>query len=193
MQYSAKCAAFCAHQRANKVQIMRTTWLNQTFRSVIALDAIDHRILALLQTDGRISNQALADQVALSPSACLRRVRLLEEAGVIAGYRATLDAQVLGLDVEAMVQVSMRQEVEGWHESFMAAVQRWPQVVGAWIVTGECNYVLRVRAKSLQDYSQFAIEHLHKERGVKEIRSHIVMQCIKHGETSVPLALLAPP
>lgn len=160
------------------------------FFSVITLDAIDHKILALLQTDGRISNQALAEQVALSPSACLRRVRQLEEAGAIAGYRAQLDARALGLDVEAMVQVSMRQEVEGWHESFLAAVQRWPQVVGAWIVTGECNYILRIRARNLQEYSQFAIEHLHKERGVKEIRSNIVMQCIKHGETSVPLALL---
>ena len=158
---------------------------------MIALDAIDHKILALLQEDGRISNQALAEQVALSPSACLRRVRQLEEAGAIAGYRAELDARALGLDVDALVQVTMRQEVEGWHESFLAAVQTWPQVVGAWIVTGECNYMLRVRARTLQDYAQFAIEHLHKERGVKEIRSNIVMQCIKRGETSVPLALVA--
>lgn len=158
---------------------------------MIELDNIDHKILALLQEDGRISNQAMADRVALSPSACLRRVRMLEEAGAIAGYRAQLDAPALGLDVDAFVQVSMRQEVEGWHDSFLAAVQTWPQVVGAWIVTGECNYILRVRAPSLQAYSQFAIEHLHKERGVKEIRSNIVMQCIKPGETSVPLALLA--
>ncbi|MDT8990376.1 Lrp/AsnC family transcriptional regulator [Curvibacter sp. APW13] len=156
----------------------------------MALDSIDHKILALLQEDGRISNQALADQVALSPSACLRRVRQLEEAGVIARYRAELDPRALGLDVDAFVQVTMRQEVEGWHESFLAAVQRWPQVVGAWIVTGECNYILRIRAKSLKEYSQFAIEHLHKERGVKEIRSNIVMQGIKSGETVVPSALL---
>lgn len=156
---------------------------------MIALDTIDHKILALLQDDGRISNQALADKVALSPSACLRRVRLLEEAGAIAGYRAQLDARALGLDVEAFVQVTMRQEVENWHESFMAAVQSWPQVVGAWIVTGECNYILRIRARNLQEYSQFAIEHLHKERGVKEIRSNIVMQGIKAGDTTVPLAL----
>jgi Lrp/AsnC family leucine-responsive transcriptional regulator len=156
---------------------------------VIALDAIDHKILALLQEDGRISNQALADKVALSASACLRRVRMLEECGAIAGYRAQLDARALGLDVEAFVQVTMRQEVEGWHESFMAAVQRWPQVVGAWIVTGECNYILRIRAKNLQEYSQFAIAHLHKERGVKEIRSNIVMQGLKAGDTAVPLSL----
>ena len=158
--------------------------------TVIALDSIDHKILALLQADGRMSNQALADQVALSPSACLRRVRALEEAGIIAGYCAHLDARVLGLDVDAFVQVSMRQEVEGWHDSFLAAVQRWPQVVGAWIVTGECNYILRIRARNLQEYSQFAIEHLHKERGVKEIRSNIVMQGLKVDETTLPTALL---
>lgn len=157
---------------------------------MIHLDTINHKILALLQEDGRISNQALADKVALSPSACLRRVRQLEESGAIAGYRAQLGAHALGLDVEAMVQVTMRQEVEGWHESFMAAVQRWPQVAGAWIVTGECNYILRIRAKNLQEYAQFAIEHLHKERGVKEIRSNIVMQCIKAGESSIPLELV---
>ena len=160
---------------------------------VITLDAIDHRILALLQEDGRISNQALAERVALSPSACLRRVRALEEAGAIAGYRAALDARTLGLDVDAFVQVTMRQEVEGWHDSFLAAVQGWPQVVGAWIVTGECNYLLRVRARNLQAYSEFAITHLHKERGVKEIRSNIVMQALKTGETSVPLALVERP
>ncbi len=158
---------------------------------MLQLDSLDHKILALLQQDGRISNQALADQVGLSPSACLRRVRTLEEAGVIAGYRAQLDARVLGLDVDAFVQVTMRQEVEGWHESFMAAVQSWPQVVGAWIVTGECNYILRIRARNLQEYSQFAIAHLHKERGVKEIRSNIVMQGIKAGDAAVPLALVA--
>jgi len=155
---------------------------------VITLDSIDHNILDLLQQDGRISNQALAEQVGLSPSACLRRVRLLEECGAIAGYRAELDARTLGLDVEAFVQVHMRQDVEGWHESFMAALQTWPQVVGAWIVTGECNYLLRVRARNLQAYSQFAIEHLHKERGVKEIRSNIVMQSLKNQDTAVPLA-----
>lgn len=157
---------------------------------MLQLDTLDHKILALLQADGRISNQALADQVGLSPSACLRRVRMLEEVGVIAGYHAQLDARVLGLDVDAFVQVTMRQEVEGWHESFMAAVQRWPQVVGAWIVTGECNYLLRIRARNLQEYSQFAIEYLHKERGVKEIRSNIVMQALKTADTTVPLALV---
>lgn len=157
---------------------------------MIALDVIDHKILAHLQEDGRISNQALADKVALSPSACLRRVRALEDVGAIASYRAMLDAGALGLEVEAFVQVSMRQEVDGWHESFMAALQGWPQVVGAWIVTGECNYLLRVRARNLQEYSQFAIAHLHKERGVKEIRSNVVMQCVKAGETTVPLVLL---
>lgn len=156
---------------------------------MLALDTIDLKILTLLQQDGRISNQLLADKVALSPSACLRRMRMLEDSGAIAGYRAVLGAQALGLDLEAIVQVSMRQEVEGWHESFIEALKGWPEVTSAYIVTGECNYILRVRASSLHAYSEFAIHHLHKARGVKEIRSNIVMQCVKEGDGTLPLEL----
>lgn len=157
-----------------------------------SLDAIDLKILTLLQQDGRISNQSLAEQVALSPSACLRRVRLLEESGAVAGYRAVLGAQALGLELEAIVQVSMRQELENWHESFIDALKDWPEVTSAYIVTGECNYILRVRARSLQAYSDFAIHHLHKARGVKEIRSHIIMQKLREEDGGIPLELLSP-
>ncbi|NLR74431.1 MULTISPECIES: Lrp/AsnC family transcriptional regulator [Leeia] len=156
----------------------------------LSLDALDLRILSLLQQDGRISNQTLAERVALSPSACLRRVRLLEEAGAIAGYQAILDARRLGLELEAIVQVSMRQDMEGWHESFLDAVQQWPEVVAAYIVTGDSNYILRVRARNLQEYSEFAINRLYKTRGVMDIRSNIVMQRIKDSEGRLPMDLL---
>ncbi len=154
------------------------------------LDVIDLRILTHLQEDGRISNQALADKVALSPSACLRRVRMLEDNGAIAGYRAVLSAEHLGLELEAFVQVSMRQDVEGWHESFLAAVQAWPEVVAAYIVTGEGNYILWVRARNLKDYSEFVINQLYKTRGVMDIRSNIVMQRIKDDEGRLPAGLV---
>lgn len=156
----------------------------------LSLDALDLRILGLLQQEGRISNQTLADRVALSPSACLRRVRLLEESGAIAGYQAILDARRLGLELEAIVQVSMRQDMEGWHESFLDAVQQWPEVVAAYIVTGDSNYILRVRARNLQEYSEFAINRLYKTRGVMDIRSNIVMQRIKDSEGRLPMDLL---
>ncbi|CAG9175236.1 Leucine-responsive regulatory protein [Cupriavidus laharis] len=152
------------------------------------LDPIDLRILECLQEHGRISNQDLADRVALSPSACLRRVRLLEESGVIGGYRAWFDAERLGLELEAIVQVSMRHDVEGWHDTFIAAVQAWPEVLSAYIITGDSNYILRVQARNLKHYSDFIVNRLYRTPGVMDIRSNIVLQRIK--TDSSPLAVL---
>ena len=90
----------------------------------MTLDSTDLRILYFLQQDGRISNQELAEKVALSPSACLRRLRLLETEGIISGYRAQLNAERLGIELEAIVHVSLRQDVEGWHETFIGKVQQ---------------------------------------------------------------------
>jgi DNA-binding Lrp family transcriptional regulator len=152
------------------------------------LDTTDLRILTCLQENGRISNQDLADRVALSPSACLRRVRLLEESGVIGGYRAWFDAEQLGLELEAIVQVSMRHDVEGWHDTFIAAVQAWPEVLSAYIITGDSNYILRVQARNLKHYSDFIVNRLYRTQGVMDIRSNIVLQRIK--VDSSPLAIL---
>ncbi len=143
------------------------------------LDPTDLKILQLLQTDGRISNQDLAEKVFLSPSSCLRRVRMLEESGVISHYRAVLDTNVLGLEVDAFVQVTMRRDVEHWHESFSAAFHSWPEVVGSYIITGDANYLLRVRARNLKHYSSFVLERLYKTTGVLDIRSNIVLQTLK--------------
>lgn len=143
------------------------------------LDAIDLKILTLLQKDGRMSNLELAEAIFLSPSSCLRRVRLLEESGAISRYSAVLDAPTLGLEVDAFVQVTMRRDVEHWHENFTAAIQSWPEVVGSYIITGDANYLLRVRARNLKQYSSFVLEKLYKTSGVLDIRSNIVMQTIK--------------
>lgn len=152
------------------------------------LDPIDLRILSCLQENGRISNQDLADRVALSPSACLRRVRLLEESGVIGGYRAWFDAERLGLELEAIVQVSMRPETQGWHDTFNAAVQSWPEVVSAYIITGDSNYILKVQARNLKHYSDFIVNRLYRTPGVMDIRSNIVLQKIKTDGS--PLAVI---
>lgn len=143
------------------------------------LDHVDLKILSLLQEDGRMSNQELAERVFLSPSSCLRRVRLLEENGVIARYSAVLDTATLGLEVDAFVQVTMRRDVERWHENFSAFLKAWPEVVGSYIITGEANYLLRVRARSLKHFSAFILEKLYKTDGVLDIRSNIVLQTIK--------------
>jgi DNA-binding Lrp family transcriptional regulator len=152
----------------------------------MTLDAIDIKLLNLLQTDGRMSNLELAEKVFLSPSSCLRRVRLLEEAGMISRYSAILNPAALGLEVDAFVQVTMRRDVEHWHENFSASLQAWPEVVGSFIITGEANYLLRVRARSLKHFSAFVLEKLYRTSGVLDIRSNIVLQTLKDTQTIGP-------
>lgn len=143
------------------------------------LDTTDLAILHYLQEDCRINNSDLANKIFLSASSCLRRVRALEEAGFIAGYHAVLAPQVIGLEVDAFVQVSMRHDVEKWHENFSQQIQAWPEVVACFIVTGEANYLLRVRARNLKHYSAFIMERLYKVSGVLDIHSSIVLQELK--------------
>ncbi|MDF0500629.1 Lrp/AsnC family transcriptional regulator [Burkholderia cenocepacia] len=154
----------------------------------ITLDATDCRILAVLQDEGRISNLDLAERISLSPSACLRRMRLLEEQGVIEHYRACLSREKLGFELEAFVQVSMRNEENQWHERFAEALREWPEVVGAFVVTGESHYLLRVLAHNLKHYSDFVLNRLYKAPGVMDIRSNIVLQTLKD-EAGAPVRL----
>ncbi|ABX14416.1 MULTISPECIES: Lrp/AsnC family transcriptional regulator [Burkholderia] len=154
----------------------------------ITLDATDCRILAVLQEEGRISNLDLAERISLSPSACLRRMRLLEEQGVIERYRACLSREKLGFELEAFVQVSMRNEENQWHERFAEALREWPEVVGAFVVTGESHYLLRVLAHNLKHYSDFVLNRLYKAPGVMDIRSNIVLQTLKD-EAGAPVGL----
>ncbi|AJK47557.1 MULTISPECIES: Lrp/AsnC family transcriptional regulator [Burkholderia] len=154
----------------------------------ISLDATDCRILAVLQQEGRISNLDLAERISLSPSACLRRMRLLEEQGVIECYRACLSREKLGFELEAFVQVSMRNDQEQWHERFAEALKAWPEVVSAFVVTGETHYLLRVLAHNLKHYSDFVLNQLYKAPGVMDIRSNIVLQTLKD-EAGAPVSL----
>ncbi len=143
------------------------------------LDKTDLAILHYLQEDGRINNSDLADKIFLSASSCLRRVRALEEAGIIANYCAVLDANAVGLEVDSFVQVTMRRDIEQWHENFSKEINQWPEVVGCFIITGEANYLLRVRARNLKHYSAFIMDRLYKSPGVLDIRSNIVLQTLK--------------
>ncbi|WP_296652369.1 Lrp/AsnC family transcriptional regulator [Paraburkholderia sp.] len=157
--------------------------------NAISLDATDCRILAVLQNEGRISNLDLAERISLSPSACLRRLRLLEEQGVVERYRACLNREILGFEMEAFVQVSMRNDQESWHERFVSALRDWPEVVGAYVVTGETHYLLRVLAHNLKHYSDFVLNKLYKALGVMDIRSNIVLTTLKV-ESGVPVDLI---
>ena len=152
------------------------------------IDAIDQRILARLQEDGHLSNQDLAEQVALSPSACLRRVRALEEAGLIRGYRALLDAEKLGFELEAIVHVSLDQSRASWHEEFLAGIALHDEITEASIVTGASNYILTVRTRNLSAFSNFVEDKLSKIPGVRDLCSHIVMRKVKDRQGMLPLA-----
>jgi DNA-binding Lrp family transcriptional regulator len=157
----------------------------------MSIDVTDIRILDVLQENGRISNLELADRVALSQSACLRRVKLLEEQGVIAQYRAYLSAEKLGFELEAFVHISMRNDESNWHERFVAAIVSWPEVVGVYVITGDSHYMLRILTSNLKHYSSFIINNLYKAPGVMDIRSNIVLQTVRE-LPGVPAALLKP-
>lgn len=118
------------------------------------LDRIDRQILSILQTDGRLTNQALSEQVALSPRACLERVRRLEKAGLISGYMAVLDPRKLGGLVTIVVEVSLRDQAAATHARFEARMRACPEVVECFLVSGPCDYVLRLACTSLDHYRE---------------------------------------
>lgn len=151
------------------------------------LDSIDWRILIALQQNGRLSNQDLADKVALSPSACLRRVRTLEEQGLIKGYRAQLDTERLGFELEAIVHVTLDHTRSDWHEAFQQQIAAFEEVAAAYVVTGPTNYVLHIRTRNLAAFSDFVVEKLNKVSGMRDMCSYIVMKKIKEPSGVVPL------
>jgi Lrp/AsnC family transcriptional regulator, leucine-responsive regulatory protein len=162
----------------------------ETQMDAFPLDDTDCRILAVLQREGRISNLDLAERISLSPSACLRRMRLLEEHGVIAHYRAFVSRDVLGFEIEAYVQVSLVSDWGRRHEGFAAALRDWSEVVEAFVVTGRAQYVLRVIAPSLKHYAEFVLHRVYKVPGVTKVSSNILMKTLKN-ESGLPRSLLA--
>ncbi|MGB3425271.1 MAG: Lrp/AsnC family transcriptional regulator [Castellaniella sp.] len=151
------------------------------------MDPVDVKILGLLQKNGRLSNLELADMVALSPSACHRRVKLLEENGYIDGYHAALNAKKLGFDIQALVNLNIGQISEAEHNYFTHEIGLMPEVVSAYIVTGETNYVLHVRTRDFEAFSQFIVNRLNKLKGVTKIYSQIVLSELKSLNMRVPL------
>jgi Lrp/AsnC family leucine-responsive transcriptional regulator len=147
--------------------------------SATDLDAIDRRLLRELQRDGRASIVALAERVGLSATPCQRRLRRLEEAGIIAGYAAVLDAPRLGLGLMAFVQVSLASRSEETVEAFHAAIGRMPEVLAAWAMSGETDYLLQVVASDLEAYGEFATRRLLRLPGVKDTKSAFVLRNVK--------------
>lgn len=156
------------------------------------LDAIDRRIVGALQADGRLSNVDLAEQVGLSPSPCLRRVRRLEREGYIVAYRAVLRRERVGLGFTAFVDVKIGAHANEQAEAFQDAVLAMPEVVACHLVSGEADYLLEVVVPDLRAYRRFLVNRLLELPIVKEVRSNIAIETLK-GETALPLQHLEPP
>ncbi len=153
----------------------------------MTLDRYDRHILEILQADGRISNQELADRIGLSPSPCLRRVRALEEAGIIAGYRAMVDAKKLGLSLIAFVSISMDRHTPERFANFDATVSALPEVLECSLITGrDADYQLKVIVRDMEAYQELLLHKITRIEGVSGVHSSFVLrQVLEH--TALPL------
>lgn len=141
----------------------------------VKLDATDRRIVAALQADGRITNVGLADQVGISPPPCLRRVRTLEEAGVIRGYHAEVDAASLGYSVSAYAMVGLHSQSEAGINAFIAKIETWPLVREATMLSGEVDFLLRCVAPDLETFQSFVMHDLTAAPNVESVRTSLVL------------------
>lgn len=144
-----------------------------------ALDAIDLKILRELQRDGRMTNVELAERVGVSAPPCLRRVRKLEEAGIIEGYHAMLNAPRLGFDIVAFCMVGLKHQSDSNLKAFAAATEGWPMVRQAWMVSGESDYLLHCVAENLTSFQDFVIEVLTATENVDTVRTMLTIRQVK--------------
>ncbi len=143
------------------------------------MDAIDRQIVRVLQRDGRISNQDLAERVGLSPSPCLRRVRNLERSGVLIGYTAIVDQEKYGLPVDVFVSISLESQRDEKLKAFEQAVIRLDEVMECYLMTGSRDYLLRVVCDGLKAYERFTREHLATLPGIRSIESSFALGRVK--------------
>jgi Lrp/AsnC family leucine-responsive transcriptional regulator len=156
----------------------------------VQADRYDRQILRALQEDGRISNQELAERIGLSPSPCLRRVRALEEAGVITGYRALLDAKALGLSLMALVHISMDQHTPERFKHFDAQVAQIEEVTECLLITGQsADYQLKVLVRDMDAYQDLLLNRITRIKGVTGVHSSFVLRRVIDG-APLPLAAL---
>jgi Lrp/AsnC family leucine-responsive transcriptional regulator len=144
------------------------------------LDPVDLKILALLQVDGRMSINDLAAKVGLSPSPCLRRVRILEKSGVIARYVAVLDQRAVGLPVSVFISVKLEKQKEDLLDKFARTIARWPEVLECYLMTGPRDYWLRVVVPDLAAYERFLKTKLTRLEGIASIESSFALEQVKY-------------
>ena len=143
------------------------------------LDATDRKIIRALQKNGRMTNLDLSEEVNLSPSPCLRRLRNLERHGVISGYSVDVDGEAYGLPVTAFVRVSLERHVEDTVQQFEERVRSIPEVMECFVMTGLSDYLLRVVVSDLADYERFVRQRLHPVGGIGSIDTSFVYGVVK--------------
>jgi Lrp/AsnC family leucine-responsive transcriptional regulator len=152
----------------------------------IALDRIDRRLLAALQENGRLTVAELAERVGLTASPCSRRLRILEEAGVIHRYAALIDQKKVGLPVSVFVSIKLERQQEDKLQRFEDAIRRCPEVLECYLMTGPRDYLLRVVARDLADYERFVKDTLTRIDGIANIESSFALGQVKHS-SALPL------
>ena len=145
-----------------------------------AFDEIDRKILAVLQADGRISLADLSAKVGLSPSPCLRRIRILERDGIIARYVAVLDQGKVGLPVSVFVSIKLESQREQALERFNKAIAKWPEVLECYLMTGPRDYLLRIVVADLSAYERFLKQKLTRVDGIASIESSFALEQVKY-------------
>ena len=150
------------------------------------LDRTDLRMLRELQKNGRVPVVELAEKVSLSPTACQRRLRRLEDSGVIERYAAVLNPAALGQNIQAFIRVSIERQSKDVTEAFEAAIKRQPEVRACYVMTGDLDFLLHVLVPDLQAFAEFSMKVLIGLPGVKDVRSSLVLESVKADE-GIPL------
>lgn len=151
------------------------------------LDKFDRKILEALQAEGRLSNLELAERIGLSPSPCLRRVRALEESGLIAGYRAVLDARKLGLSIMALLHISMDKHTPERFAHFEAAITALPEVLECLLITGQdADYQLKVVIRDMDAYQELLLNRITRIEGVSGVHTSFVLRHVVD-KTALPV------
>lgn len=143
------------------------------------LDAIDWKILRELQDDGRMTNVELSRRVGISAPPCLRRVKRLEESGIIRGYRAMLDGRELGFPLVAFCLVGLKHQSDAELKAFAAKTKDWPIVRQAWMVSGESDFMLHCVSRDLTEFQTYVIEELTSAENVDTVRTALTIRQVK--------------
>ena len=151
------------------------------------IDRYDRQILGVLQMEGRISNQDLAERIGLSPSPCLRRVKALEQAGLITGYRAHVDAKALGLSLHALIHISMDQHTPERFKNFDAQISEIPEVMECLLITGQAaDYQLKLVVRDMDAFQELLLNRITRIKGVTGVHSSFILRRVVD-KTALPV------